>query len=105
MRLHWEGVQRLKFGSHRVELAAAEKVARAGHAHSHRGARVDLRAFGGSALTAAVAVPKESAEAALVIDVAADAPPGRHACTLVAKCQWNGEELFARRALILEITP
>jgi hypothetical protein len=52
-----------------------------------------------------VTVAKESAEAALAVDCAADAPPGRHACVLVAKCQWNGEELFSSRDLTLEITP
>jgi 7-cyano-7-deazaguanine synthase len=44
---------------HRIELAAAARVAAALGAASHRVARVDLRAFGGSALTADIAVPKD----------------------------------------------
>lgn len=43
---------------HSWELTAAGLVARAGGAHEHRVAEIDLRAFGGSALTADIAVPK-----------------------------------------------
>jgi 7-cyano-7-deazaguanine synthase len=45
---------------HRVELDAAARVARALGAADHRVIRVDLRAFGGSALTAAIDVPKDA---------------------------------------------
>ena len=45
---------------HRVELEAAERVAKALGAVEHRVVRVDLAAFGGSALTdAGIAVPRE----------------------------------------------
>lgn len=44
---------------HRFELACAERVARALGAASHRVTRIDLGAFGGSALTADLAVPKD----------------------------------------------
>jgi len=43
---------------HAVELAAARRVAGALGAASHRVAQIDLRAFGGSALTADIDVPK-----------------------------------------------
>ncbi len=43
---------------HRVELEAAAAVARSLGASTHRTVRVDLRAFGGSALTADIGVPK-----------------------------------------------
>jgi len=43
---------------HRVELDAAARVASSLGATEHRVVRVDLRAFGGSALTADMAVPK-----------------------------------------------
>jgi 7-cyano-7-deazaguanine synthase len=44
---------------HRTELARARRIAREMGAAGHRVVRVDLRAFGGSALTdAAIAVPK-----------------------------------------------
>ena len=43
---------------HQVELEAASRVAAALGAAEHRVVRVDLRAFGGSALTADIEVPK-----------------------------------------------
>jgi len=54
---------------------------------------------------AVVPVAKEAAEAVLQIDCGAEVPPGRHPCVLEAKCQWNGEELFSRRDVIIEIKP
>jgi 7-cyano-7-deazaguanine synthase len=44
---------------HRHELVAAERVAEAGGAASHRVVAVDLRTIGGSALTADIEVPKD----------------------------------------------
>ena len=43
---------------HKLELAAARRVAVSLGAHEHKVAAIDLRVFGGSALTASVAVPK-----------------------------------------------
>ncbi|HET9155366.1 MAG TPA: 7-cyano-7-deazaguanine synthase QueC [Myxococcaceae bacterium] len=47
---------------HRVELERAREVARAQGVEDVRIVQVDLRAFGGSALTADIAVPKDRAE-------------------------------------------
>jgi len=44
---------------HRVELEAARRVARALGAGDHREVAVDLRAIGGSALTAGIEVPRD----------------------------------------------
>ena len=44
---------------HAVELAAAERVARQWNVRRHEVVDIDLRAFGGSALTADIAVPKD----------------------------------------------
>lgn len=44
---------------HRIELERAVLVAQQVGASSHRTARIDLRAFGASALTAEIAVPKD----------------------------------------------
>jgi 7-cyano-7-deazaguanine synthase len=44
---------------HRHELTAAETLAKAANVAEHRVASIDLRAFGGSALTADIAVPKD----------------------------------------------
>jgi 7-cyano-7-deazaguanine synthase len=45
---------------HRVELDAAAQIARRMGAIEHRTIRIDLRAFGGSALTANIDVPKHN---------------------------------------------
>src|SRR3546814_11598547 len=50
---------------HRLELQAAGRVATALHAISHIVLPLDLTAFGGSALTAAIAVPKGGAGAGI----------------------------------------
>ncbi len=47
---------------HRVELERAAGIARAAGAAEHRIVRVDLAAFGGSALTADIPVPKDRAD-------------------------------------------
>jgi 7-cyano-7-deazaguanine synthase len=44
---------------HRIELEAAARVARSLGAKEHRTALIDLRAFGGSALTSNTEVPKD----------------------------------------------
>ena len=44
---------------HRAELAAAEKVARAAGVSRHVVMPIDLRRFGGSALTSDIPVPKD----------------------------------------------
>ena len=48
---------------HRQELAAAERVSRAIGAVEHRVVAIDLRAIGGSALTAGIDVPKDRSAA------------------------------------------
>jgi 7-cyano-7-deazaguanine synthase len=58
---------------HRVELDAARRVAEALGAAGHREVKADLRAIGGSALTAAIDVPKGRA-AAEISRAAADIP-------------------------------
>jgi hypothetical protein len=48
---------------------------------------------------------KDVADGALVVEAAAGTAAGRHECRIEAKCQWNGEELIARRDVIIEIKP
>src|SRR6516162_6291014 len=50
---------------HAAELEAARRVAAALGAVEHRIIELDLRAFGGSALTAELAVPKDRSEQAM----------------------------------------
>ncbi len=50
---------------HRLELEAARRVAQQLGAHEHKVVHVDLRAIGGSALTADIDVPRGRIEVAL----------------------------------------
>ena len=63
---------------HAVELAAAQRVAQALGADRHQIADIDLRAFGGSALTADIAVPKDRAEAEMESGVPITYVPARN---------------------------
>lgn len=64
---------------HRAELDAAGRVAAALGAASHRTATIDLRAFGGSALTDdALAVPKDRDESAMAADIPVTYVPARN---------------------------
>lgn len=69
---------------HRVELAAAERVAESLGARQHRVLRIDLAAFGGSALTdAAIAVPEQPTEGIPVTYV-----PARNTILLSLALAW-----------------
>lgn len=68
---------------HRSELAQARKVARAMGATAHRVVKVDLSAFGGSALTdAKIAVPKNRSEARMGRDIPVTYVPARNTVML-----------------------
>ena len=54
---------------HKLELDAAKRVAAALGAHEHRTAVIDLRVFGGSALTDDLAVPKNRDASAAAIPI------------------------------------
>ncbi|HUB27810.1 MAG TPA: 7-cyano-7-deazaguanine synthase QueC [Tepidisphaeraceae bacterium] len=63
---------------HRHELAAAEKISRAFAAQDHRVVQIDLRQFGGSALTADIAVPKNRDEKQMSADIPITYVPARN---------------------------
>ena len=63
---------------HVVELAAARRVAAALGVADHRQVAVDLRAIGGSALTAEIAVPKHRADAEIGADIPVTYVPARN---------------------------
>lgn len=67
---------------HSIELEAASRAAKAHHAASHRTARVDLRLFGGSALTSEQEVPKDRNEAEMESDIPATYVPARNTVML-----------------------
>ncbi len=81
---------------HAVELAAAERVARALGAREHRVVALDLAALGGSALTGAGEVPKDRPEASIGAGGApATYVPARNATFLAVALGW-AETLGAR---------
>jgi 7-cyano-7-deazaguanine synthase len=63
---------------HVIELAAAERVARHGGVASHRLIDIDLRQFGGSALTSEVAVPKKDSADEIGSDIPITYVPARN---------------------------
>lgn len=73
---------------HRVELEAAARVAEALGAAEHRRVAVDLRAFGGSALTAAIDVPKDREDAAIGTGIPITYVPARNTVFLSLALGW-----------------
>ena len=63
---------------HKHELAAAQRVAKALGAASHRVLDLNLRAFGGSALTGDIAVPKDRTHEAMDAEIPVTYVPARN---------------------------
>lgn len=73
---------------HRVELAAAANIAKALRAREHRVAKIDLRAFGGSALTADIDVPKHSSPDQIAGGIPITYVPARNTIFLAYALAW-----------------
>jgi 7-cyano-7-deazaguanine synthase len=73
---------------HRHELAAAADLAVAAGVREHRVVHIDLRQFGGSALTADVAVPKDRAEGEMSAGVPVTYVPARNTIFLAYALAW-----------------
>lgn len=73
---------------HRVELEAAARVAGALGAAAHRTAVIDLRAFGGSALTADLAVPKGRTSVEMIETIPITYVPARNTIFLSFALAW-----------------
>src|SRR5690348_9548261 len=63
---------------HRIELTAAAKVAKSLGAKDHRVAVIDLRVFGGSALTDQIDVPKQRETGAMSNGIPVTYVPARN---------------------------
>ncbi len=63
---------------HRVELQAATRVADHLGAKEHRTAKIDLRVFGGSALTSSIEVPKDRDQAMMTRAIPVTYVPARN---------------------------
>lgn len=73
---------------HRIELEAASRLARLFGVHEHRIVRIDLRAFGGSALTAEIAVPKHATAEEIPSGIPVTYVPARNTIFLAYAMAW-----------------
>jgi 7-cyano-7-deazaguanine synthase len=73
---------------HAREVAAAQKVAQSLGAAEHRIAEIDLRIFGGSALTSEIDVPKTRSETELTSGIPATYVPARNTIFLSYALAW-----------------
>jgi 7-cyano-7-deazaguanine synthase len=73
---------------HQVETAAARRVANSLGAKEHRIAKIDLRVFGGSALTDDVAVPKHRSETGIAHGIPVTYVPARNSIFLAYALAW-----------------
>ncbi|HRF58691.1 MAG TPA: 7-cyano-7-deazaguanine synthase QueC [Fimbriimonadaceae bacterium] len=73
---------------HAVELQAAERVAAALGVRRHEIVDLDLRAFGGSALTAEIDVPKDRTVAAMTEEIPVTYVPARNTIFLALALAW-----------------
>ena len=73
---------------HAVELAAARRVAQAAGVKRHVELEIDLRAFGGSALTSDLPVPKDRDEASMGQGIPSTYVPARNTVFLALALGW-----------------
>jgi 7-cyano-7-deazaguanine synthase len=73
---------------HQIEIEAAHRVASSLGAKEHRVAKIDLRIFGGSALTDNVDVPKQRSEAEIVRGIPVTYVPARNTIFLAYALAW-----------------
>lgn len=73
---------------HAVEMEAARRVARSMNVARHVELTIDLRAFGGSALTADVDVPKDRESAAMADEIPITYVPARNTVFLSMALAW-----------------
>ncbi len=74
---------------HRLELEAAGRIAHSLGAAGHLTVRVDLRAFGGSALTADMAVPKSREASRMSSEIPSTYVPARNTIFLSLALAWT----------------
>src|SRR5882724_4472932 len=83
---------------HEIETEAARRVANSLGAKEHRVAKIDLRAFGGSALTDDFAVPKQRSEKEIAHGIPITYVPARNTIFLAYALGWaeviHGSDIF-----------
>ena len=73
---------------HEIEIGAARRVAESLGAKEHRIAKIDLRVFGGSALTDDVAVPKQRSQPEIAHGIPVTYVPARNTIFLAYALAW-----------------
>jgi 7-cyano-7-deazaguanine synthase len=73
---------------HQIETEAARRIAKSLGAKEHRTAKIDLRVFGGSALTDDVAVPKQRSETEIAHGIPVTYVPARNIIFLAYAVAW-----------------
>src|SRR5882762_10334073 len=73
---------------HQIETEAARRIADSLGAKEHRVAKIDLRIFGGSALTDDVDVPKKRSETEIARDIPVTYVPARNTIFLAYALAW-----------------
>jgi len=73
---------------HQIETQAARRVAKSLGAKEHRIAKIDLRVFGGSALTDDLDVPKQRSETEIAQDIPITYVPARNTIFLAYAIAW-----------------
>jgi 7-cyano-7-deazaguanine synthase len=73
---------------HRLEIEAARRVASSLGAREHRVAKIDLRTFGGSALTDDLDVPKQRSETEIIQGIPVTYVPARNTIFLAYALAW-----------------
>ncbi len=73
---------------HKLELDAAQRLAARAGVETHRVLAIDLRQFGGSALTSSLAVPKDRAPQAMGRDIPITYVPARNTVFLSCALAW-----------------
>jgi 7-cyano-7-deazaguanine synthase len=73
---------------HRIEMAAAKRITDSLGAKEHRIAKIDLRVFGGSALTDNIDVPKERSEKEIAHGIPLTYVPARNTIFLSYALAW-----------------
>ena len=84
---------------HEHEIAAAERIAQSLGAREHRVAQIDLRIFGGSALTADLPVPTSRTETEMAAEIPITYVPARNTIFLSYALAW-AEVLGAQNIFI-----
>lgn len=84
---------------HEIEVEAARRIARAVHVDDHVVVDIDLRAFGGSALTSSMAVPKDRPASDMGRGIPVTYVPARNTIFLSFAIAW-AEVLGARHVYV-----